>query len=130
MLKLISSLVDVVLGLLLAIGPWTLFKVCGTAEKVMKCHYSAQAVTVFGVLLIILGLIRLIMDRKPNLSSYITSVVSYLATIAIPAFVIGGCKNPEMHCQKVAFPCIYAICIIGILAQLFFAFKHLKNKND
>ena len=130
MFKLISSLVDIVLGLLLSIGPWTLFKVCGTAEKVMKCHYSAQAVTVLGVLLIIIGIVRLIIDRKPNFSSYIISIATYLATIAIPAFVIGGCKNPEMHCQKVAFPCIYAICVIGIIAQAFFSFIQLKNKND
>jgi cytochrome bd-type quinol oxidase subunit 2 len=127
MFKLISSAVDLILGLLLAIGPWTLFKVCGTAEKVMKCHYSAQAVTVLGVVLILFGLIRLLLDNRKKLSSAANSIVVYAAAIAVPAFVIGGCANSAMHCQKVAFPCIYAICAVGIVVQLVAFLKARKD---
>ena len=127
MFKLLSSLLDIILGLALSSGPWTLFKVCGTAEKVMKCHYSAQAVTVIGVMLIIFGLIRLLFENRKKLSSALYSIVAYAAAIAVPAFVIGGCANSAMHCQKVAFPCIYAISAVGIVVQLFCFIKARKD---
>ena len=127
MFKLISSIIDIILGLALSIGPWTLFKVCGTAEKVMRCHYSAQAVTVIGVMLIIFGLIRLLFENRKKLSSSLNSIVAYAAAIAVPAFVIGGCANSAMHCQKVAFPCIYAICAVGIIVQVFCFIKARKD---
>ena len=31
--------------------------------------------------------------------------------------LIGGCANPEMSCNVLTYPCVYAISVVGIIVQ-------------
>ena len=126
----VSAITDVVLGLLLAIGPWTIFKTCSTAENIMKCYYSCRAVLIIGIILMVIGLIKLLFKKSQNTVTCISSAVIFALTILIPSWAIGGCANPAMACQKIAFPCIYAICVIGAVIQLILAWKYRGCKDE
>ena len=69
----VSAITDIVLGLLLAIGPWTIFKTCSTAEKVMKCYYSCRAVLIIGIL----AAIALPKYKKAVERSRFTQLITY-----------------------------------------------------
>ena len=47
------SLLNISLGLLLAAGPYTLFKGCESSEKVMRCMKSCKAVMIIGIVIIL-----------------------------------------------------------------------------
>ena len=51
MKRAISSLLNVIVGILLIVGPWYLFKTCGTETKVMKCFWSCRAELALGLAL-------------------------------------------------------------------------------
>lgn len=36
--------------------------------------------------------------------------------------LIGGCANPEMSCNVLTYPCVYAISVVGIIVQAINAF--------
>ena len=39
-----------------------------------------------------------------------------------PATLIGGCAKPEMSCNVLTYPCVYAISVVGIIVQAINAF--------
>jgi hypothetical protein len=53
--KKILNIANVVFGVLLGIGPWTIFKVCDSSEMVMRCTYSSRMITLFGILIALFG---------------------------------------------------------------------------
>ena len=55
--RIILGVVVVVFGLLIALGPQFLFKVCPVVgDVIMKCHWSAQAEIGVGALIAALGI--------------------------------------------------------------------------
>ncbi|MDR0474411.1 MAG: DUF4418 family protein, partial [Treponema sp.] len=66
---IIFGAVIIILGLLIALGPQFLFKVCGHGEdKYPHCHWSAQAEIGMGLLIIALGTCMIVFtDPKTHL---------------------------------------------------------------
>lgn len=52
----------------------------------------------------------------------IASVAAFICAILLPAVLIGGCANPEMSCNVLTYPCVYAISVVGIIVQAINAF--------
>jgi hypothetical protein len=121
--RIASGIAVIIFGLLIALGPQFLFKVCepvspmaahdGGGQTWMKCHWSAQAEIGIGGLLAALGIGLLLFSSKDTRFGLTVGVfLSAILALLIPHVLIGGCSMPTMQCQSLAFP---AITVLGIL---------------
>jgi uncharacterized membrane protein len=80
---IILSSVVILIGLLIALGPQFLFKVCGHSEESMPhCHCSAQAEIGMGLLIVALGVCMLVFtDPKTHLGLIIEFFMGYKITV-------------------------------------------------
>ena len=106
--------VVVALGLLIALGPQFLFKVCAHGENgYSRCHWSAQAEIGMGFLITALGICMIIFtDPKTHLGLSIGVFLAGIIALFIPHALIGGCGMTAMRCHKVAFPAITAESVV------------------
>lgn len=114
-------------GILIAVGPHTIFEVCDTSEMVMKCHWSAQAEIGTGLLIITGAILYFLFKdwQSKTVISFFTIAVG-IVTILIPKVLIGGCGSGRMPCQSTAFPAIYLISsaiIIFSAVNIFYLLK-------
>jgi len=107
---IISGIVIIVLGLLIALGPQFLFKTCDHGENgYPHCHWSAQAEICIGLLIAALGACMIVFtDPKTHLGLIIGVFMASLIAFAIPNFLIGGCGMLTMKCRRIAFPALTA----------------------
>jgi len=133
---IISGAIVILLGLLIALGPQFLFKVCApmpvsdeaesaeahetgdaapdnvenphvTTYAYSHCHWSAQAEIGLGLLIVALGGCMLVFtDRKTHLGLLIGIALASIIALAVPHFLIGGCNNMSMKCHRVGFPAL------------------------
>ena len=138
--SIIFGSVVTVLGLLIALGPQFLFKVCdpvmtssGEAEDCCTipeaddcctptvsafpvCHWSARAEIGVGLLIATLGICMLVFtDIKTQLGLVIGVFFAAIVALFIPLTLIGGCSSMSMACHKVAFPALMVESIILII---------------
>jgi hypothetical protein len=106
--NIIISIVIIILGLLIALGPQFLFKVCRHGEESFpRCHWSAQAEIGMGLLIVALGACMIVFtDTKTHLGLIIGVFMASIIALAVPNFLIGGCGSLTMKCRKVAFPAL------------------------
>lgn len=104
----------VIAGLLIAIGPKTIFAVCNSdGEMTMKCFYVAQTELAIGIAIAILGVVLAILkDSAAQITASIALALNGIITILIPDILIGVCKSAHMHCNAVTRP---ALNILGAL---------------
>lgn len=108
--KFISTTVYLLYGLLIAVGPQTLFKVCTSEASMMKCYWTARAELGIGGLFVILALLSVFTgDRLSRIGLSLFGIAAGILAIAFPLFLIGGCGNLRMPCRTTAFPVIYLI---------------------
>jgi hypothetical protein len=130
---IISSAIVIVLGLLIALGPKFIFKVCdpnmettstegeedccaapatssccGTSLSDLPiCFWTAQAEMGMGLLIVALGACMIVFtEQKTHLGLLIGIFLSSIIALAIPNFLITGCTSMTMRCHKVAFPAL------------------------
>jgi len=117
MFKRIIGIVFTALGLLVALGPQFLFKVCKPmGEMFMKCHWSAQAEIGAGAVIALLGIALIVFAcDKIRLGLVIGIFLSGINALLIPNALIGGCPMDSMACRKIAFPAITVISIILLI---------------
>jgi len=106
--------VVIVLGLLIALGPQFLFKVCAHGENgYPHCHWSAQAELGIGFLITALGICMIVFtDHKTHLGLSIGIFLAGIIALFIPHALIGGCGMMTMQCHKVAFPALTAESVV------------------
>jgi hypothetical protein len=118
--NIIIGAVVIVLGLLIALGPQFLFKVCAPHEDggFSHCHWSAQAEIGMGFLVFALGACMIALrDPKTQLGLAIAVFLAGFVTLFIPHTLIGGCSNAEMACHKVAFPALTIESIVLLIVS-------------
>jgi len=119
MKKRIIGIIFIVLGLLIALGPQFLFKVCERThmdEMPMKCHWSAQAEIGIGAVIAAFGIALIVFTcTKIRLGFVIGILLSGIHALLIPYALIGGCPMHTMPCRKIAFPAITVISILVII---------------
>jgi hypothetical protein len=129
--RILSGVIYIISGLLIAFGPQTIFKVCAAGEMIMKCHWSARAEIGIGILSIVSGILYLFADLiKVRLNINILTLVSYGIAILIPAVLIGGCENKMMTCRSLTFPVIYVISVTVILYILGNSIYLIRNRKS
>jgi len=113
---IIGSIV-IALGLLIALGPQFLFKVCEHGEDgYPHCHWSAQAEIGLGLLIAALGACMIVFtDSKINLGLLISTFLASIIALAVPNFLVGGCGMMTMKCRKVAFPALTVESVVLLI---------------
>jgi len=133
MKKIIVGTIVIVFGLLISLGPQSIFKVCEptmsssgdiydccaepevssccapAASNLPICHWTARAEIGIGLLIAALGACMIVFtDPKTRLGLIIGVFMSSIIAFAIPNLLIGGCSVLTMRCRRVAFPAITA----------------------
>ena len=111
---IIIGVVVILLGLLIALGPQFIFKVCKHGEDGFpQCHWSAQAEIGMGILIAALGVCMIVFkDLKILTGLLIGTFLASFVALFIPHTLIGGCAAITMRCRRVAFPAITAESVI------------------
>jgi hypothetical protein len=136
------AVVIILLGLLIALGPQFLFKVCGpamassldididdcciepevssccapAASSLPICHWSAQAEIGIGLLIVALGACMMVFtDPQTHLGLAIGTFFASIIALAVPNFLIGGCDSLAMRCRRIAFPALTAESIVLLI---------------
>ncbi|MDR0442616.1 MAG: DUF4418 family protein [Treponema sp.] len=110
----ITGIVAVVLGMLIALGPRVLFKICAHREGAFPlCYWTAQAEIGVGLLIAALGLCMLVFtDPKTHLGLGIGIFFAGFIALFLPHSLIGGCAAEDMACRQVAFPALTVESIV------------------
>ena len=128
--NVISGAAAVIFGLLIALGPQFLFKVCGVHDgEIPRCNWVARMEIAAGVLIAALGICMIILsDMKIQLGLTIGVFLAVLvsASLMINEFV-GFCREPEMACQKNTLPALIVICAL-VFAGAVFNMIYLERK--
>ena len=131
MKKRIIGIVFTVLGLLIALGPQFLFKVCEPmGDMIMKCYWSARAEIGVGTVIAALGIALIVFTcTKIRLGLVIGLLLSGIHALLIPYVLIGGCPKDSMPCRKIAFPALTVVSILVIVgAGLYTAYLARKKE--
>lgn len=117
--RITSSILFVIYGVLLAVGPHTIFAVCEQGEKMMRCGWAAKVETGLGIFVIYLAVINILCKEK-NARFWLgfSFIGAILLAILIPAVIIGGCGMAEMACRAVAYPVIYILSGLALLFSI------------
>jgi hypothetical protein len=118
--RIASGGVAIIFGLLIALGPQFLFKVCPVmGNMIMKCHWSAQAEIGIGALIAALGIALIVFaNPKTRLGLTIGIFLSAVLALLIPHTLIGGCVNHTMPCRKITFPVLTVISILLLIGTV------------
>ena len=127
--RIISGAATIALGLLIALSPQFLFKVCNLTEHgFLRCHWSAQAEIGVGILIAMLWIFLIIFA---NLQTQLGLTVGiFFASIfawSIPHVLIGGCNMMSMACRRAAFPALSVMSVLA-LAGAVGNMVHLESK--
>ena len=128
MKKYLTAILNGIIGLLLIVGPHTIFKVCSTDKMVMRCYYSTMAVAGTGALLIVIGILTIwAKTYGEQIRLSLLSIITAVASILFPAVLIGGCGDAMMACRSVTFPSIY---ILNALVILYYVIRILLEERQ
>ncbi len=116
MKKNILGIAELILAALLTVGSFTFFKACGEHEgKFMACHWAQNAVTLIGIVITLLALLRIILKNSGIKAGLAIGVfASAAAVIFIPNNVISLCMMDTMSCHTTFKPAV--IVIASVLA--------------
>ena len=132
--KTFAGVIVIVLGLFIAIGPFTLFHVCrpDDPEMYMRCYWTARAELGLGIVISVLGLLSAILGSGKirtglNIGVLLNSIIVFL----IPNFLIGVCEGKHMHCHAVALPALSVLSILLFIIaaiNIIYFYRNEENK--
>ena len=115
--RVLTGVVNIILGLLIAIGPRTVFAVCESmGDSFMKCHWTAQAELGAGAVIVILGILLLLFrDELIRFGLQSAIILQSVLVILIPGVLIGVCGHSHMHCYALTRPALYVLGGLSIV---------------
>ena len=117
--NLVFAVIFVLLGALVAAGPYSFAHVCEVGEKIMKCHWTARVELFLGLSIALLGLLKLLSsDAKYQLGLNFGLLINALGVLLTPTVLIGVCGMKKMHCVAVAKPTLVVFGILILAAVL------------
>lgn len=128
----ITGIVIAFLGLLTALIPTVIFKVCAAMDgKFMKCHWTSQVEVALGIAVLVLGLLTVLSKENAAASAYaIASAVNGVLVILIPTVVIGVCGSADMPCHSGTKPALIIAGALIAAAGLINAVSYLVSKKN
>lgn len=113
--KLFASVPNILLGALIAIAPQTFAHACAGHDMPGACHYSQQAATGIGVVILVLGVVALFVNAQVRVGLNIAAIANALLLLAVPTFLIGICKGAMMHCRMVMLPTLIVLDVLTLV---------------
>ena len=128
----ITGIVIALLGLLTALIPTVIFKVCAAMDgKFMKCHWTSQVEVALGIGVLVLGLLIVLSKENAAASAYaVASAVNGVLVILIPTVVIGVCGSADMPCHSGTKPALIIAGALIAAAGLLNAVSYLVSKKN
>jgi len=125
----ISAICLVVLGILIAVGPWTIFPVCNNGQSTMICHYTAEAEIIIGSMVVLLA-IPLLFIRKPEsiMLAGLGEAGLGIWTILVTTSLFGLCGSQFMECRTVGGPMLMLWGAIVFLISLIIIVKGWRGR--
>ena len=115
--NVVFALIIFVLGVLVALAPYSFAKVCEVGEKVMKCHWTARIEFFLGIAIAALALLKFVSSNaKFQLGLNAGIAVNALGVILAPTVLIGVCAMSKMHCHSVTRPVWLVFGILLLVA--------------
>lgn len=111
--KLIASVPAIIVGALAAVAPQTFAHACQGHDTFGACHWSQQAATGIGVVILALGVIALFVGPKTRIGLNIAVIADSLLLIAVPTFLVGVCPGAMMRCRMVMLPTLIVLGVLG-----------------
>lgn len=126
--KLIAVLL-IIMGVFIAIGPWTVFPVCENGDSTMKCHYTAEAEIIIGSMVVLMA-VPLFMTKRAESMIIIGLGEAALGvwTILVPMVLFGLCSSNFMECRTIGGPALTLWGIITIILSLVIILKGWKGR--
>lgn len=134
--RLITGIGAILFGLLISIGPKTIFKVCAAKPDGtwMKCHWTVQADLGVGLLIAALGVLLLIFSSESTrLGLSIAIALAGILVLLFPTALIGGCSVATMNCQRITFPALEllgSLTVFGFTFNSIFLFLAARNRKE
>jgi hypothetical protein len=117
---LVAGLPAVLVGILVAVGPRTLFPVCeGLDDPSMPCHWTALVEAGVGGVLALLGVALILCARggaescAPGL--HVAVFLDAALALLVPTALVGVCQGAHMPCRLLTLP---ALAVLGSLLML------------
>lgn len=131
--RLISGIIFLALGLLIALGPQIIFPVCRspamgeeaaqsgpekgmgmsahiTGNSPMKCHWTARAELGAGLLIAIESLLLILLgSSKIRFGLNIAIGLNGILALLFPTVLIGVCGSTRMNCRSLTLPALVII---------------------
>lgn len=117
--NLVFAVIFVLLGALVAAGPYSFAHVCEVGEKIMKCHWTARVELFLGLSVAVLGLLKFLSsDAKYQLGLNFGLLINALGVLLTPTVLIGVCGMKKMHCHAVTKPTLIVFAILILVSAL------------
>ncbi len=140
------SVLLLIMGVILALTPWHLFKICCAASPdgiantpmgyPMKCYYSGKLFVASGILLAIFALFSILKNTKginilTSVIAIIVAVSNYMLSMeiikvgdmSVKHWQIGMCGNNTMSCIQNTKPALMIILPIILILGIFLLIK-------
>lgn len=115
--KVLSGIVYLVFGVLLAFGPYSIFPVCKSSMMAMRCQDTAKAELVLGILTIAVGVLMLLINhRKFRIGLNIAAIPIGILAFLFPNSITGVCSKVHMTCRALTLP---VLSLTGIALVVF-----------
>lgn len=125
-----GTVIQAVIILFVIIGLSTFLSPC-SGNEVMKCNHSVDVVKLLFATVIFVKGLELFVKEPVTIFFDVFTIVLYIDSILIPAWLIGGCQMVDMACQSVAFPTVYVTTILLISINVIsILLKLLKRKGN
>jgi hypothetical protein len=131
--RVISGAGAIAAGLLIALGPQFLFKLCEPTAggRWMKCHWTGQAEIGVGLFIAVLGAgLLLFASREIRLGLSLSLFFAGILALSLPHALIGGCEMARMPCRVVTFPSLTVIGILTIVGSAVNSFYLYKGRKE
>ena len=119
MKKNIPGIVEFIASVLLTVGAFTFFKACSSEHegKFMTCQWAQNAVTLIGIVITLLTLLRIILKNSGIKAGLAIGVfLTSLSFMFIPDHTIKLCMMDTMSCHTIFKPAV--IVIASVLAAV------------
>jgi len=131
--RIIVGTLFIILGLLISLGPSTIFAVCGPMDdgKFMKCHWTARAELGIGLGIVLLAVLSIVFASKEVRTGLLLGIATLSSnSILIPTALIGVCGGEHMQCNALTRPVLLVIGVISIVIALVQAVILLRKKES
>lgn len=128
----ITGIVIALLGLLTALIPTVIFKVCAAMDgKFMKCHWTSQVEVALGIAVLVLGLLIVLAKENAASSAYAAaSAINGVLVFLIPTVVIGVCGSADMPCHSGTKPALIIAGSLIVVVALINTISYLVSKKN